>query len=107
MVILIMKMSNHDSGDQNQGNDQSIQSQSLSKNQNQNQSHKNTFLQSICSNTNVTHNSDRVTCSLSYYKTTMQLNPHTRPDAICEKAFLNEYSALFLTTSQKYYLADW
>ena len=65
MIVLIMKMSNHDSGDQNQRNDKSIQSQSLPENQNQNQSYKNTFLQSIRPNTSISHNSDRVACSLS------------------------------------------
>jgi hypothetical protein len=76
------------SGDQDQGDDEAVECECFSEDEDQNEPYENPFLLRVGPNSRVPHNPDRIPCGLNPPNFTMQLNPQTSPEAMCENALL-------------------
>ena len=78
------------SRDQDQRDDQPVERQRLPEDQDQDETHEDLLLQGVGPDAHVSHLADRVASRLSHRTLTTQLNPHTSPEAMCEKPLFCE-----------------
>ncbi|CAM6001464.1 unnamed protein product [Sphagnum balticum] len=76
--------SNGLSGDKDEGNDEAVEGECFSEDEDEDESHKYSLLQGVGANSYFSHLSDGESCGLNGGSITTQLNPQTRPEAMCE-----------------------